>query len=45
MNLYEKKSELEKVCTKKVYKTKNKVLSLAGFEPTPYTTVTATTSG
>ena len=33
------KSELEKVCTKKVYKTEKKVVSLAGFEPTPYTAV------
>ena len=34
------KSELEKVCTKKVYKTKKKeVVSLVGFKPTPYTAV------
>ena len=31
--------ELEKVCTIKVYKINKIVLSLAGFEPSPYTTV------
>ena len=39
MNLYETKSELEKYAPKRYIKQTKKVVSLAGFEPTPYTAV------